>query len=84
MDDQHSEPKKPRWQAFLGVLTGLMLGQCVHNWHAFHDQGLRAFRWDNLFAAAVGAVAGAWLAGQRKHESITTLGIGETTTEKLR
>jgi uncharacterized membrane protein HdeD (DUF308 family) len=88
MGDEHSEQNKPLWRQqagnLLGVLAGLFIGQCIHNWHAFHDQGFNPFRWDNFLAGAVGAVAGLWLVGQRKNEQITTLGIGEATAKKLR
>jgi hypothetical protein len=84
MEDQHAEPKYPI-RGLLGMLALLFLYQCIHNWHAFHDQGLRAgletVRWDNFFAMTVGAIVG-WL--MRQPKEITTLGIGEATARKLR
>jgi hypothetical protein len=88
MGDEHSEPKKkPLWTG-LGVLSGVFIAQCIHqhilHWHAFSGQEFKAFRWDDFWAGAVGAVAGLWLAGQREHEDITTLGLGEAPARKLR
>jgi hypothetical protein len=89
MGDEHSDLKKPRWQSFLGALSGIFIGQCVGQYirhrHAFHDQGFSAFQWDRFFLSAFGAfsaIFGVWLVG--RNSDITTLGIGEFTAKKLR
>ena len=86
MEDEHSEPKKPL-RGWLGLLAGVFLGLCIHNWHMFRDHGLiaglRSLRWDFLFGMTVGAVASLWLGGQRKEEQITTVAVGGGTSKKL-
>ena len=89
MQDEHSERQKPQWQTALGLLTGMLIACCILNWHAFRDQGLmtgfKAIRWDD-FLQAVGVTAGmigAWYVRRSMDKGITTLGIGETTANKL-
>jgi hypothetical protein len=84
MGGEHSELKK-RLRGGLGVLAGMFIGQCIYTWHAFPDQGFKAFQWDRFLFAAFGAISviiGVWLVGQRKE--ITTLGVGEAKAKKLR
>jgi hypothetical protein len=84
MGDEHSELKKRLWIR-LGALA--LIGSCIGDYithrHAFHDQGFKAFRWDEVLVPAFGVIMVFWLllVGQRKRT--TTLGIGEATTKKL-
>jgi hypothetical protein len=88
MEDEQSELKR-RLRPGLGVVAGMFIAECVGQYirhqHAFHDQGFKAFRWDDFFVRASGAIALTicfGLLGERKE--ITTLGLGEITAKKLR
>jgi hypothetical protein len=78
MDDEHSGLKKRSWiRLGASALIGSCIGQYGFHWHTFHDQGLKAFQWDEVLVPAVGVVMAFWLllVGQRK--KITTIGIGD-------
>ena len=88
MEDERSEPKeKPLWTG-LGVLSGMFIAQCIHqhilHWHAFSGQEFKAFRWDDFLVSAFGAFVLTWVVPVGQRKEITTLGIGEATTKKLR
>jgi hypothetical protein len=80
MGDEHSELKMPlRIWIRLGALAliGSWIAQAI-------CQGSKAFRWDDVLVPAFGAVMAIWVLLVGQNKKITTLGIGEATTKRLR
>jgi hypothetical protein len=85
MGDKRSEKKKRLllWSR-LGTLA--LVGSCISEYvshrQAFHDQGFKAFRWDDVLVPTFAAVMAIWVSRVAQREETTTLGIGDATAGK--
>ena len=84
MGDKPSEPKTLLW-TILTFLAGFLIGNYIIQWHVIRDHGFWAVRYDSFLVRAFGVISMSicfWYLRQPKE--VTTLGIGEGTTKKLR
>jgi hypothetical protein len=78
--------KKSMRRLWGGLYVGLMC-LAFFDWHVFRERGFKAALYDTLGTAigVSGLMICAWLFGRFMfHKKVTTLGIGEATTKKLR
>ncbi len=83
MGDEHSERKK-RLLMWSRIGASALVGECIFNRQAFHDQGFRAFLRTDIWVPAFAVVMSYWVLLVAQRRETTTLGIGDATAKKPR